>query len=109
MDDGQQGPFSTIYLTNTRTQYTVTSGIKLGLQYRFRFSVSNVNGVSEFSDVSYIFALSPPSVPPKPTFISATSSNVKLGFKPSAFDYGTKITAYKLFVDIESDNVSTFT
>jgi len=71
--------------------------------------VSNINGASDFSDVSYIFALSPPSTPPKPTFISATSTTVTLGFQPSANDYGTKITNYRLFIDLESDNISTFT
>lgn len=80
MDDGYQGPFSTIYVTNNRTQYTVTKGIHLGLKYRFRFSVSNINGQSEYSSTSYIYALSPPSIPPRPTFISATDQEVTLGF-----------------------------
>lgn len=87
----------------------MTKGIQLGLQYRFRFSVSNINGHSKFSEISYIYALSPPSTPPQPTFVSSTSMAVTLGFKPSLNDFGTKITSYKLFIDTEGDGASSFT
>ena len=87
----------------------MTKGIQLGLQYRFRFSVSNINGQSDYSEHSYIFALSPPSTPPQPIFVSATNSEVTLGFQPSKNDYGTKISNYKLFIDQEGDGASTFT
>jgi len=42
--------------------------------------VANINGWSEFSDVSYIFASSAPLTPPAPKYVSATDTTVTLSF-----------------------------
>lgn len=66
MDDGKQNAFTTIYTTTSETRYSVIEGIERGLSFRFRYRVKNVNGWSEFSDTSYIYASSVPSAPAKP-------------------------------------------
>jgi hypothetical protein len=60
MDDGNQGDFTSILITSTRDSFIVTKNIKRGLKYRFKYHVGNVNGWSDYSEVSYIFAFSAP-------------------------------------------------
>jgi len=65
--------------------------------------VANINGWSDFSDEGYIFAFSSPERPPAPTFVSADSTSVTLGFLPSRNDFGIRVVGYELYID-EGDN-----
>lgn len=65
--------------------------------------MANINGWSDFSDESYIFAFSSPERPPAPTFVSADSTSVTLGFLPSRNDFGIRVVGYELYID-EGDN-----
>ena len=69
MDDGNQGDFTTILITSTRLTFIVSDQIQKGLQYRFRYRVANVNGWSQYSDASFIFAFSSPDAPPEPVYV----------------------------------------
>lgn len=108
MDDGNSGPFTSILLTSSRSSFIVTSGIQVGLQYRFRYHVSNVNGWSDYSDISYIFAFAPPDAPPAPTFISGTDTSVTLNFYPSRNDRGIRVANYELYIDQGNNLTSEF-
>ena len=58
------------------------------------YRVANINGWSNFSDISYIFAFSKPDAPPSPTYISGSDTTVTLGFKPTRNDNGIRISYY---------------
>ena len=73
MDDGNQGEFSSILVTGSKSTFVVTEGIEMGLQYQFKYKVRNVNGWSDFSDISYIFAYAAPEKPPVPQYVSGTA------------------------------------
>ena len=59
-----EGDFSTLLVTSQQDSLIVTNGISRGNIYRFRYRVSNVNGWSDWSEVSYISAFSIPEAPP---------------------------------------------
>jgi hypothetical protein len=108
MDDGYQGEFKLILVTNSRTSFVVSSGIERGLTYRFKYQVGNVNGWSEFSDISYIFAYSAPERPPAPPYVSGTDTTVTLAFLPSRNDHGIRVASYELYIDVGDDTTSSF-
>jgi hypothetical protein len=95
-------------VTSTRTSYVVSQGIEKGLKYRFKYQVSNVNGWSDFSDISYIFAYSAPERPPAPVYVSGTETTVTFAFQPSRNDYGIRVAAYELHIDEGNDTTSSF-
>ena len=108
MDDGRLGEFSTVLVSTFETELVVSEGISEGYTYRVRYRVANVNGYSEFSDVSYLFPYSAPDSPPTPTFISATQTSVTLGFGESLSDNGIPIDSYELWIDEGSNTLSDF-
>jgi hypothetical protein len=108
MDDGNQGPFTSILVTSSRSFFIVTSGVQIGLQYRFRYHVGNVNGWSDYSDISYITAFAPPEAPPAPTFNSGTDTSVTLNFFPSRNDHGIRVANYELYIDMGNNATSEF-
>ena len=77
MDDGRLGEFYTVQVSSSLTQYIATGADK-GYTYRFRYRVSNINGYSQFSEVSYIMPFSVPDAPARPVFVSATEEQVTL-------------------------------
>lgn len=68
-----------------------------------------MNGWSEFSDISYIFAFSAPEKPPAPAFVSGSDTSVTLSFQPSRNDFGIRVTHYELYIDQGDDTTSEFT
>jgi len=86
----------------------VSQGIERGLKYRFKYHVGNVNGWSEFSDISYIFAYSAPEKPPAPVYVSGTDTSVTLSFLPSRNDHGIRVALYELYIDEGDDTTSSF-
>lgn len=49
-------------------EFTVTNGIKEGMNYIFRYRAINIIGAGEWSDQVLLKAASVPSAPPKPTY-----------------------------------------
>jgi hypothetical protein len=109
MDDGRLGEFQTILISYFETEVIITDHIESGYTYRFRYRVANVNGFSEYSDVSYILPFNAPDAPPAPYFISATQTEVTLGFSESLGDNGNPISSYELWIDAGDDTLSDFT
>jgi hypothetical protein len=70
--------------------------------------VRNINGWSEFSDVTYISPALQPEAPPKPKFITATDTTISLEFERSPDDNGIPITDYQLFIDAGDDFTSSY-
>jgi hypothetical protein len=108
MDDGEGGDFTTIFTTQQQNTFTVTEGIERGKNYRFRYRVSNINGWSDYSDVSYISAFSIPEAPPAPIFDDANSTTITLILSPSTDDNGSRIKGYELWIDEGDDLLSDF-
>ena len=71
--------------------------------------MSNVNGYSSYSEVSYITPFSVPDAPAQPIFVSATLDSVTLTFTESFNDNGVAIVDYELFIDAGDDTLSDFT
>ena len=70
--------------------------------------MSNVNGWSDFSDVSYVFAYQAPEKPSAPVYVSGTDTSVTLQFYPSRNDHGVRVTSYELYIDEGDDTTSAF-
>jgi len=70
--------------------------------------VRNINGWSDYSDVSYITAFSVPEAPPMPKFVTADSTTITLSFEPSSDDNGSRIEGYELWIDEGDDLLSAF-
>ena len=71
--------------------------------------MANVNGWSEYSDISYIYAFSAPDKPPSPQYVSGTDTSVTLSFQPSRNDNGIRVSNYELYIDQGDDTTSDFT
>ena len=84
------------------------TNITRGLIYRFRYRANNINGWSEYSNISYLFASQAPDAPPRPNFISATDISVTVGLQYSSNDNGIPITGYELWIDAGNDPTSSF-
>jgi hypothetical protein len=67
-----------------------------------------VNGWSEFSDTSYIYAFAVPEKPPAPVYTEGTDTTVTLKFMPSRNDHGIRVTSYELYIDAGDDTTSSF-
>lgn len=79
--------------------FTISDGIVAGGIYQFRYRIMNENGWSDFSPVTKIAAASTPSSPPKPTLVSATSSQIQLAFSRPDYNGGSSITSYELYIN----------
>ena len=62
------------------------SAIQKGISYSFRYRVFNVNGWSDFSDVSIVEAADAPSQPAPLTIFSQTSKQITLEFNLGTVD-----------------------
>lgn len=56
------------------TSLLITDNIISGRIYRFRYRVMNINGFSEYSDVTYIQAAVAPGRPASPKLLSASAT-----------------------------------
>ncbi len=59
---------------NLVTQLTISSGVKKGEHYRFRYRARNVYGWGPYSDIVTVLAAQVPAKAQTPTFDSATNS-----------------------------------
>lgn len=88
---GESSPF-------TELSHTITSGIVMGTDYRFRIRAGNIHGFGEFSDEVIVRADDKPGVPGSVS-TTADGLNVNLAWTPPVSDNGSPITLYKLFVE----------
>ena len=82
-----------------QTYFVITSQVKRGVVYSFRYRAINAVGLGEWSDVALVRAATMPSAPPTPYYISSTSTSIKLGFTKTDDNQGSKITHYSLMRD----------
>jgi len=112
MDDGLGGDYSSVigFSTNSLlTTYTISSGIKKGREYRFRYRARNAIGWGPFSSESSILAANVPQAPAKPTFNSFATNTLNINVNPSEDNGGSVVTAYELYRDAGDDFASSFT
>ena len=103
IDDGIGGTFTTFAggQTNYLNLYAVaTTNIIKGETYRVRYRARNVNGWSDYSDIAYILAASPPDAPPSaPLYVTSTDTSITLLLTFSISNNGAPITSHKLYMD----------
>lgn len=102
MDNNGDGNFTDIVGPENScidTIHTVSDGIVSGGIYQFRYRIMNQNGWSDFSPVTKIVAASTPSFPPRPTLVSATSSQIQLAFSRPKYNGGSSIILYELYIN----------
>ena len=81
------------------TEYSITQGIERGRTYRLIYRTLNDAGWSDYSPALYALSATAPSAPPAPTLVSATGTTIKLAFKESEDNGGSKILFYELHMD----------
>lgn len=96
MDDGA-GHFSDI--STEAMALSANAEAVTGVTYSFRYRARNIYGWSNFSPIVQILAASPPSIPPKPTFVASSDNSISLQLFPSQNDMGSIVTAYVLEMD----------
>ena len=102
MDDGKGGSFTPISWGTTyclTTSYTILTGIKSRVTYRFKYRALNIAGWSIYSPITNIKAATKPARPPAPTFVSANSTSITLNLPPSKDVGGSPILYYELWVN----------
>ena len=83
IDDGLNGDFSLLY-DGTDNFFTLTfaaTGLETGLPYRFYLVALNINGPSEGSDVTAIYACVKPSENGTPFKISTNKTSITIGWQ----------------------------
>jgi hypothetical protein len=86
MDGGNDGNFNLVYDGTNQPGILSASldvskvGIQIGRVYRFKSSVLNFNGESEYSDETLIFACLPPSDFSAPQYVSSTETTLTISW-----------------------------
>lgn len=103
IDDGIGGPFSTFaggQTTYLSLSAVDTTGITKGETYRVRYRAKNINGWSDYSNIAYVLAASPPDAPPVgPVYITSTDTSITLQITFSIENNGAPITLHSLYMD----------
>jgi len=97
MDDGADGPFTAVTLTdNLQTRYTKT-GTYAGAQYRFKIQYLSEVGESAESDVLAAVAAAPPDAP---VVLITSTSNTEIEYAAElrGSTGGAPITSWQLYV-----------
>ena len=100
IDDGRNGDFHLIY-DGTGNFYKLSfaaTGLETGLPYRFYVRALNINGGSELSDFTTIFACVRPSENGKPFKIDTTKTTITLGWNEPVSE-GCPLTSFSIFRD----------
>ena len=79
--------------------FIVTRGIEKGRMYAFRYRAINGVGAGPWSTITEVTAATVPMSPPKPTYVSSTSTTITLTFGLSFDNGGSEITSYTLMRD----------
>jgi len=78
--------------------------IEKGQTYGFRYRSRNIYYWSEWSPVLTVLAADKPSIPPNPTFLSATANSISLQLYESEDYGGSVVTEYELWRDQGESN-----
>lgn len=78
------------------TFFVVSVGVEKGAEYAFRYRGINQVGAGDWSDLVIVRAASVPAAPPKPVYLSSTSTSITLQLYETADNGGSKITGYTL-------------
>jgi len=73
--------------------------VNRGDLFRARYRVKNIIGWTDYSPIGYILAAVPPSQPPQPAIVTASSTLIQIQIFPSVDDGGSSITSYELLRD----------
>jgi hypothetical protein len=85
------------YPNNSLQQdFTLTENIEQGFTYRVMYRTMNQIGWSEWSDITYILAAQPPSIPDRPELGVITSTDLQLMLQLSLDNGGSDILSYTL-------------
>ena len=76
--------------------YIQETGISKGKTNQFRYRAWNINGASDFSEISYLMAAQAPDRPPAPQYEASDATSIDLLFSPSNDNGGSFITSYTL-------------
>jgi len=79
--------------------YTVVSGLVKGETYAFRYRAINAIGAGEWSDLSKLKAAAIPIAPPRPVYLSSTSTEITVGLQTSTDNGGSPVQTYTLYRD----------
>lgn len=100
IDDGRNGDFKILY-DGTNNFYTLSfaaTGLETGLPYRFKIIALNINGESEASEETTIYACVKPNENGKPFKISTTETTVTLGWNEPKSE-GCPLQSFSIFRD----------
>ena len=81
MDDGIGGDFVSLIgadEASLATEYQISAGITPGGLYRVRYRAININGASDWSDISYIRAAHVPGRPPAPAMLDVSATMIEV-------------------------------
>ncbi len=108
-DGGNDGNYTLVYNGAHRPgqRAYVSHNLKTGTYYRFKYTALNFNGESPESDVAIIPACLPPSGLASPTFVSGTSTTIKLEWTTPTTMNGCPLKGFKLYQGTTSDSVLT--
>lgn len=79
--------------------FTVTKGLLKGETYVFRYRAINLIGAGEWSSMAKLKAATKPIAPPRPAYVSSTSTTITLSFLDTLDNGGSLVKGYKLFRD----------
>ena len=100
MDDGREGIFKVVY-DGSENFYTLSyavTGLETGLPFRFFIEAVNLNGVSEPSEVSTIYACVKPTENGKPFKIDSTKTTITLGWDVPVSE-GCPLLSFSIYRD----------
>ena len=83
--------------------FTISSGVKRSIYYKFRVQAFNRVGGSEISDVTIIHASVPPSAPINLNVTGSDEGSVSLEWEPPLDDGGSLIVNYKVYYKLYSE------
>jgi hypothetical protein len=94
-DDGEGGPFTSVY-TGAKRQYTI-NGLKSGHVYRVRVLAHNQKGKGSFSKPAELLTnFAAPSPPPTPSISGRSATSIVVTWDPPECDGGSPITAFEM-------------
>lgn len=83
----------------TTTHLASVPLIEKSSSYSFRCRSRNIYYWSDWSDVLTVLAADKPSIPPTPTFVSATANSITVQLHESEDYGGSVVTQYELWMD----------
>ena len=110
VDDGAGGSFYVLYgiLTDSlSTTYTISTDIREGQTYRFRYRLKNEVGWSDYSLVTYAKAMAVSEIPPAPEYVSSSDTSITLLINFCSNLNGAIVDYYELYRD-QGSTGSTF-